>query len=50
MDNKIYCDRPCKNYECELNKCHIPKEGYVEKGIYPFCKNFISEVCFCEQN
>lgn len=50
MDNKIYCERPCINQDCELNKWHIPKDMYVEKGIYPFCKNFISEVCKCEQN
>lgn len=43
MDNKIYCERPCINYECELNKCHIPNDIYVEKGIYPFCVEFIGD-------
>ena len=40
---KIYCERPCKNYECEEHVCHAPKDLYVKKGIYPFCVNFIGD-------
>jgi hypothetical protein len=43
MDNKIYCERPCKNYDCEYHKCHIPNDLYVEKGIYALCEKFIKE-------
>lgn len=45
MDNKpkVYCVRPCKNTDCELNRCKIPSDIYVEKTIYPFCKKFISD-------
>ena len=41
MDNKIYCERPCINQDCELNKYHIPMHKkivalfesiYVEKN------------------
>ena len=40
---KPFCVRPCKNTECELNRCKIPNDIYVKKAIYPFCKRFISE-------
>lgn len=38
---KIYCIRPCKNYDCDEHICHAPKDHYVEKGLYPFCVNCI---------
>lgn len=44
MDNqKPFCERPCKNDACELNRRKIPNDIYVVKAIYPFCKRFISD-------
>ena len=40
---KPFCERPCKNDACELNRRKIPNDIYVVKAIYPFCKGFISD-------